>query len=43
MSDTWLHIQHNEVRDRNRRQRQEQMAEAQRLAAERRNRQERRS
>jgi hypothetical protein len=43
MSDTWLHIQHNEVRDRNRQQRLAQQAEAQRLADERRNRQERRS
>ena len=43
MSDKWIHIQHNEVRERNRGQRQEQMREAQRLADERRNRQGRRS
>ena len=43
MSDKWLNIQHDEVRDRNRQQRQDQLREAQRLADERRNRQGRRS
>ena len=35
MSDRWLNQQHDEVRDRNRRRRIEQMNEAQRLADER--------
>ncbi|MEU4424821.1 hypothetical protein AB0F81_29735 [Actinoplanes sp. NPDC024001] len=43
MSDKWLNIQHTEVKDRNRQQRQTQMQQAQRGADERRNRQERRS
>jgi hypothetical protein len=36
MSDKWLNAQHAEIRERNRRQREEQMREAQRLADERR-------
>ncbi|WP_433297445.1 hypothetical protein ACQP2F_41045 [Actinoplanes sp. CA-030573] len=36
MSDKWLNVQHAEVKERNRRQREQQMAEAQRLADERR-------
>ncbi|GID26834.1 hypothetical protein [Paractinoplanes brasiliensis] len=36
MSDKWLRVQADEVRERNRRRREEQMAEAQRLADERR-------
>ena len=36
MSDKWLKIQHDEIRDRNRQQREATMREAQRLAAARR-------
>ncbi|BEL10045.1 hypothetical protein Q0Z83_082360 [Actinoplanes sichuanensis] len=36
MSDKWINAQHAEVQERNRRQREEQMREAQRLADERR-------
>lgn len=35
MSDKWLHIQRDEIRERNRREREAAMQEAQRLAAER--------
>ncbi|WP_267910128.1 hypothetical protein [Nucisporomicrobium flavum] len=42
MSDKWLHIQHNEVRDRNRQRRLATEREAQRQAVERRDQQGRR-
>ncbi|MFC3386862.1 hypothetical protein ACFOHP_33635 [Couchioplanes caeruleus subsp. azureus] len=38
MSDRWIHTQHNEIRDRNRRQRKATMQEAQRQADTRRTR-----
>jgi hypothetical protein len=34
VSDKWLNAQHNEIKERNRRLREAQMQEAQRLAAE---------